>query len=512
MGFEEKLGISRKSFSVLMAVIVVGFVTLTTVAFTLNFAPYTYVGPLPNPGHGGDTVWVDVPSSGEMTLQDAITTGVIGGGGDGSLAFGNWNTTDSGQIGGTGAVLSEATTYQAATDGFVVLVGTNDTRLTAYTDGANPPATKRLYNFGYSNAQSGLTMPVRKDDYWRVTVADGTAVFFWIPIVDGSGGGGSSLPDCPTDGQILKYDLGSTSWTCVDEAGGTGGSLAFGDWVDLTGSFSWGTAYGPVASDGFITLWADGYHGGGGAQGYTDNSVNPTTLITGEGAGYVDYSHGLMMPVKKGNHWKISRTHAGYGSIGFKVRWIPIIDGGGGGSPLPACAAGQIVESDGAGGWVCSDGVLAGSTYVSPWQSITTGSNTTFNHPLGTDELTITLQFRPSAAGTVRGQHTSDFAGHGYGIEVYEITNTQIKVSGGSADIRFNNSVGLTQIFAAGGEVRVIATKAGGASVVDCDWDGIKGINGMAGPEDDGCFCCRDGKLKWMRMVSGAVCAAEPGC
>ncbi|NCO11264.1 hypothetical protein CO038_02055 [Candidatus Pacearchaeota archaeon CG_4_9_14_0_2_um_filter_39_13] len=39
-----------------------------------------YDGPIPNPGHGGDRVWVDINGT-EMTLQDAIGNGEI---------FGSW--------------------------------------------------------------------------------------------------------------------------------------------------------------------------------------------------------------------------------------------------------------------------------------------------------------------------------------------------------------------------------------------------------------------------------------
>jgi hypothetical protein len=47
----------------------------------LMFAPYSYEDPIPNPGHGGDIVWVDTTpgvSGGEMTLQDAIGAGLFG--------------------------------------------------------------------------------------------------------------------------------------------------------------------------------------------------------------------------------------------------------------------------------------------------------------------------------------------------------------------------------------------------------------------------------------------------
>ncbi len=119
---------------------------------------------------------------------------------------------------------------------------------------------------------------------------------------------------------VMRYYKGGSSPGWVDMGGGGG----FGGWVDLTSSFSWGSNYGPVTTDGFITLWADGYHGGAGAIGWTDNNSSPTTRVTGEGAGYVDYSHGFIMPVKKGDYWRISRTHTGYGNVEIYVRWIPL--------------------------------------------------------------------------------------------------------------------------------------------------------------------------------------------
>ena len=56
------------------------FVGVYASGLVLNFAPFAYIQPIPSPGHGGDTVWVDVPGLGEMTLQDAITAGTFSGG------------------------------------------------------------------------------------------------------------------------------------------------------------------------------------------------------------------------------------------------------------------------------------------------------------------------------------------------------------------------------------------------------------------------------------------------
>lgn len=41
------------------------------------YAAFPYSQTIPRPGHGGDKVIVNVPGAGEMTLQNAITTGKI---------------------------------------------------------------------------------------------------------------------------------------------------------------------------------------------------------------------------------------------------------------------------------------------------------------------------------------------------------------------------------------------------------------------------------------------------
>lgn len=80
---------------------------------------------------------------------------------DDAVAFGSW------------ASKSANTVYQAATDGFVVAYGTNFDIL---TDGSNPPTTDRFT----TNIQSGGTVPVRKNDYYKVTA--GATNVFWLPI------------------------------------------------------------------------------------------------------------------------------------------------------------------------------------------------------------------------------------------------------------------------------------------------------------------------------------------
>ena len=104
------------------------------------------------------------------------------------------------------------------------------------------------------------------------------------------------------------------------------------------------------------------------------------------------------------------------------------------------------------------DGGDSEETYVSPWQSISTGESVTFNHELGTDELRIDLQFKPTATGVVSPGYSSDYGGSGYGVGVYQVTSSQIKVSGGNADLRYWRSDGKMPSYAGPSYVRIIAT------------------------------------------------------
>lgn len=172
---------------------------------------------------------------------------------------------------------------------------------------------KNYVIFNGGNIGIGTTSPQAKLD----VSGDGSAVIVPRKSTAGDPAGINGMIYYNTNSNKFRV-FENGAWR--DLVGGGG----FGNWVDLTSSFSWDTAYGPVATDGFVTLQARGYHGGGGAIGWTDGNPNPTTKVIGEGAGYVDYSHGITMPVKKGHYWKISRTATGYGNTEIHVRWIPL--------------------------------------------------------------------------------------------------------------------------------------------------------------------------------------------
>lgn len=70
------------------------------------------------------------------------------------------------------------TVYQAPSDGMVVgtiAVAPADSR--GFSDGDNPPTTKRGEGFGGTGINATLNMPVRKGDYWKT---DNCVIVYWL--------------------------------------------------------------------------------------------------------------------------------------------------------------------------------------------------------------------------------------------------------------------------------------------------------------------------------------------
>ena len=82
-----------------------------------------------------------------------------------------------------GAWVDKSSSYgaqQAATDGFVV-VWLVSSLASGFTDGNADPTTKRCA----AEATNGnsFTMPVKKNDYWKVVLDSGlTITVYWIPL------------------------------------------------------------------------------------------------------------------------------------------------------------------------------------------------------------------------------------------------------------------------------------------------------------------------------------------
>jgi len=87
------------------------------------------------------------------------------------------------QVGfGTWASKSNNTVYEALTDGFVCAYSTTPGYgVTGYTDASSSPTTLRVgsYLAGDSSVPSGITMPVKKGHYWKVT---GSNTVYWLPL------------------------------------------------------------------------------------------------------------------------------------------------------------------------------------------------------------------------------------------------------------------------------------------------------------------------------------------
>jgi hypothetical protein len=83
---------------------------------------------------------------------------------------------------------SVATVYQADTDGTVVAITTAEDFVESIglTDSATPPTVERTagsYQKGGSiSRKTGLSFPVKKNDYWEVTCTGVISAIFWIPL------------------------------------------------------------------------------------------------------------------------------------------------------------------------------------------------------------------------------------------------------------------------------------------------------------------------------------------
>jgi len=85
-------------------------------------------------------------------------------------SFGAWTTK------------SNNTVYQAATDGFVIGIGNNNSPPTGYTDSNSNPTTMRAkcYTPGADNWTTSIIFPVRSGDYWKVINC--SQAVYWIPL------------------------------------------------------------------------------------------------------------------------------------------------------------------------------------------------------------------------------------------------------------------------------------------------------------------------------------------
>lgn len=98
---------------------------------------------------------------------------------DGSLLT---NVTVSAPL-GSWTSKSFATIYQAATDGFVLAYAfSNGTLINGITDSSATPTTVRISSYS-NNENVGICFPVKKNDYYEVTMTGNTSPsMYFIPL------------------------------------------------------------------------------------------------------------------------------------------------------------------------------------------------------------------------------------------------------------------------------------------------------------------------------------------
>ena len=133
---------------------------------------------------GGDSGYSGIGTSGYSGYSSSLV-GVSGYSG---------NSGYSGSASGITGILgvwsskSNNVNYLAATDGFVCAYGSGvNGSVEGYTDATTTPSTLRVCTQGdvQQAGRYGLTMPVRKGDYWKVTGATNGgfgAGLWWIPL------------------------------------------------------------------------------------------------------------------------------------------------------------------------------------------------------------------------------------------------------------------------------------------------------------------------------------------
>jgi hypothetical protein len=90
---------------------------------------------------------------------------------------------------GLGDWVSKTSSYgtqQATTDGFIIATahGIGQTMI-GFTDSSSSPTTARIKSTNGDEASISIYFPVKKNDYWKITLANGTMEYaYFIPIGD----------------------------------------------------------------------------------------------------------------------------------------------------------------------------------------------------------------------------------------------------------------------------------------------------------------------------------------
>jgi len=177
----------KKDLWLLSAIVVF----LAGVGFVIAYSATMSGGTPSIMGHSSDEIMVRNSSSDLVSLQNLIDQGGFGGGG---MEFGDWDSTDSGQVGGSGVGLVVGTAYQAATDGYVMGTITGGNSKLYFQLGTTSTVSDLIVRQGGGRAESqtgSIVIPVPKDWYWKMIIASGSLEQLqWLPVISGGGSGG----------------------------------------------------------------------------------------------------------------------------------------------------------------------------------------------------------------------------------------------------------------------------------------------------------------------------------
>ena len=96
----------------------------------------------------------------------------------GAAGFGSWTNKDS-----ANNTLVKNTVYKVTSDGFICARHTNGV-IYGYTDSSSSPNTLRVANDAACLGTS-VTLPVRKDDYFKLTTNVNITAIYWLPMGSG---------------------------------------------------------------------------------------------------------------------------------------------------------------------------------------------------------------------------------------------------------------------------------------------------------------------------------------
>lgn len=137
---------------------------------------------LRNPGPLVDNTTIQFNTSNALELK-AIPSGMVDSSNIGAI-FGEWTNKDS-----LNNTLEINNVYKSTSDGFVVFYGRTgeDGWIKIETDASNPPTTMVAMAQPESegSGQSTLTVPIKKNHYWKATGNPTSKSIYWLPIGNG---------------------------------------------------------------------------------------------------------------------------------------------------------------------------------------------------------------------------------------------------------------------------------------------------------------------------------------